>query len=171
MGQEECRRAPNGDEPEIPDTRLEKVTVYVQTLAVPAMRNTDDEAVKRGARLFVQSQCSACHTPRHETGETHPLEPLRGQVIFPYTDLLLHDMGPGLADHRPDGLASGTEWRTPPLWGIGLVETVNRHTMFLHDGRARSIEEAILWHGGEAEGSKNFFMGLTLEQRQALIKF
>ena len=171
LGQEECRQAPDGGEPEIPDTRLEKVTVYVQTLAVPAMRNTEDEAVKRGARLFVQSQCSACHTPRHETGETHPLEPLREQVIFPYTDLLLHDMGPGLADNRPDGLASGTEWRTPPLWGIGLVETVNGHTMFLHDGRARSIEEAILWHGGEAEDSKSFFMGLTLEQRQALVKF
>ena len=153
------------------DTRLNKVTIYTQTLAVPAMRNTEDREVQRGARLFVQSQCSACHTPRHETGHTHPLEPLRGQVIFPYTDLLLHDMGEALADHRPDGQASGTEWRTPPLWGIGLVETVNGHTMFLHDGRARSLEEAILWHGGEAEESKKRFMDLALDARNALIKF
>ncbi len=169
--QQECRQAPNGGTPEIPDSRLEKVTIYTQTLAVPAMRNTDDKTVQEGARLFVSAGCALCHTPRHVTGQTHPLEPLRGQVIFPYTDLLLHDMGEGLADHRPDGLASGTEWRTPPLWGIGLVETVNGHTMFLHDGRARNLEEATLWHGGEAEDSKNNFMGLSLEQRQALIKF
>ena len=169
--QEVCRRTPNGGEPEIPDRRLEKVTIYMQTLAVPAMRDTENEVVQQGARLFVQSQCSVCHTPRHETGDTHPLAPLRGQVVFPYTDLLLHDMGTGLADNRPDGLASGTEWRTPPLWGIGLVETVNGHTMFLHDGRARSIEEAILWHGGEAEGSRDYFMGLTAEERRALIRF
>ena len=92
-------------------------------------------------------------------------------MIFPYTDLLLRDMGSGLADNRPDGQASGSEWRTPPLWGIGLVETVNGHTMFLHDGRARSLEEAILWHGGEAEGSRQLFMELTMEERNALIRF
>ena len=97
--------------------------------------------------------------------------PLRGQTFFPYTDLLLHDMGEGLADNRPDGLATGSEWRTPPLWGIGLVEVVNGHTMFLHDGRARSIEEAILWHGGEAEQSRDNFMGLSSEEREALIRF
>ena len=169
--QEACQEAPGGGEPELTDSRLEKVTVYTQTLAVPAMRDPQDEEVKQGARLFVQSQCAVCHTPRHETGDTHPLLPLRGQVIFPYTDLLLHDMGEGLADHRPDGMATGREWRTPPLWGIGLVETVNGHTMFLHDGRARTLEEAILWHGGEAEESRNRFMELTLEARQALIRF
>ena len=169
--QKSCLEAPNGGQPEIPDSRLEKVTVYVQTLAVPAMRNVEDPIVEQGARLFVQTQCSVCHTPRHETGDFHPVEPLREQVIFPYTDLLLHDMGPGLADNRPDGQATGSEWRTPPLWGIGLVETVNKHTMFLHDGRARSIEEAILWHGGEGEEAKQLFMGLTLEEREALIKF
>ena len=166
-----CRQAPNGGDPEIPDSRLEKVTLYIQTLAVPAMRDTEDQDVQQGARLFVQSQCSVCHAPRHETGDTHPVAPLRGQAVFPYTDLLLHDMGAGLADHRPDGRASGTEWRTPPLWGIGLVETVNGHTMFLHDGRARSIEEAILWHGGEAEESREHFMGLTEQERKALIRF
>ena len=169
--QDECAQAPNGGEPELTEDRLDKVTIYTQTLAVPAMRNTEDEQVKQGARLFVQSQCSACHTPRYETGDTHPLEPMRGQVIYPYTDLLLHDMGEGLADHRPDGLATGSEWRTPPLWGIGLVETVNGHTFFLHDGRARNLEEAILWHGGEAADSRDKFKGLTLEERNALIKF
>jgi CxxC motif-containing protein (DUF1111 family) len=169
--QADCGHAFNGGKPEIPDSRLEKVTIYTQTLAVPAMRNTEDKEVKQGARLFVQSQCSVCHTPQHETGDNHPLEPLRGQIIYPYTDLLLHDMGEGLADNRPDGLASGTEWRTPPLWGIGLVETVNGHTMFLHDGRARNLEEAILWHDGEAKESRKNFMGLTLEERNALIKF
>lgn len=166
-----CAEALDGGTPEIDEERLEKVTIYTQTLAVPAMRNTEDAEVQQGARLFVQSQCSLCHTPRHETGDSHPLEPLRSQVIYPYTDLLLHDMGEGLADHRPDGQASGSEWRTPPLWGIGLVETVNGHTMFLHDGRARNLEEAILWHGGEARESRDNFMGLTLAERNALIKF
>ncbi len=169
--QEECRSAHDGGSPEIPDSRLEKVTIYLQTLAVPAMRNTEDKDVQQGARLFVQSQCAMCHTTRHETSGTYPIEPLRNQVIFPYTDLLLHDMGAGLADNRPDGEASGTEWRTPPLWGIGLVETVNGHTMFLHDGRARSLEEAILWHGGEADESRQHFMSLTAEEREALIRF
>ena len=169
--QEECSNATNGGNPEIPNERLARVTLYVQTVAVPAMRDTEDPTVQRGARLFVQAQCSVCHTPRYETGDTHPVEPLRNQVIFPYTDLLLHDMGPGLADDSPDNLASGSEWRTPPLWGIGLVETVNGHTMFLHDGRARSLEEAILWHGGEAEGSQQLFMELTEVERNALIKF
>ena len=169
--QSACAQAPNGGEPELTEDRLEKVTIYTQTLAVPAMRNTENEEVKQGARLFVQAQCSVCHTPRHETGEDHPLEPLWGQVIYPFTDLLLHDMGDGLADHRPDGLATGAEWRTPPLWGIGLVETVNGHTFFLHDGRARNLEEAILWHDGEAKESRDNFMSLTLEERNALLKF
>ena len=169
--QKACQDSPNGGMPEVPDDRLRKVAIYLQTLAVPAMRNTEDETVQQGARLFVQSQCAACHTTRFETGDTHVIEPLRNQVIFPFTDLLLHDMGPGLADNRPDALASGTEWRTPPLWGIGLVETVNGHTMFLHDGRARSLEEAILWHDGEAAGSRDLFMSLTAEEREALVKF
>ena len=169
--QTSCREAPNGGAPEMPDERLAKVTFYLQTLAVPAMRDVDEPAVQQGARVFVKTGCSSCHTPRHVTPEDYPIVPLRGQTFFPYTDLLLHDMGEGLADNRPDGLASGSEWRTPPLWGIGLVEVVNGHTMFLHDGRARSIEEAILWHGGEAEHSRNNFMGLSREEREALIRF
>ena len=169
--QEACEGAPNGGMPEVSDRRLDRVTIYVQTLAVPALRDPEDETVQQGARLFVQSQCSLCHTPMHTTGPDHPLAPLRDQKIFPFTDLLLHDMGPGLADNRPDGEATGSEWRTPPLWGIGLVETVNGHTMFLHDGRARNLEEAILWHGGEAEESRQRFTRLTKEQRDALIRF
>ena len=169
--QDACAAAPNGGTPEIPDERLAQVEFYVQTLAVPAMRNVDDPRVRRGAELFVQTGCAACHRPRHVTGDDHPVEPLRNQTIFPFTDLLLHDMGEGLADGRPDGLATGREWRTPPLWGIGLVEVVNRHTMFLHDGRARSLEEAILWHGGEGQAARDQFMALTRDERDALLQF
>ena len=169
--QSACIEAPNGGSPEIPDERLAKVTFYVQTLAVPAMRNVDDPQVRDGARLFMQAGCGECHTPRHETSEDYPLRPMRAQVIFPFTDLLLHDMGEGLADNRPDGEATGREWRTPPLWGIGLVETVNGHTMFLHDGRARNLEEAVLWHDGEARQSLDYFVGLSSEERESVIMF
>jgi len=96
---------------------------------------------------------------------------LSNQTIQPFTDLLLHDMGPGLADNRPDFLASGTEWRTPPLWGIGLFKTVNKHTYYLHDGRARNLEEAILWHDGEAANAKNGFMQLKVPERKQLLQF
>ena len=166
-----CRAAPNGGSPEVPDDRLDRVTFYAQTLAVPAMRNADDPAARRGARLFAEAGCAVCHSPRHVTDESHPVRPLRGQIIYPYTDLLLHDMGDGLADGRPEGLASGREWRTPPLWGIGLVKTVNGHTMFLHDGRARNLEEAVLWHGGEAQGARDRFTLLSAEERGDLIRF
>ena len=166
-----CREAPNGGDPEVPDERLAKVTFYLQTLAVPAMRDVDEPEVQQGARLFVTTGCSSCHTPRHETPEDYPIRALADQVFFPFTDLLLHDMGKGLADNRPDGLATGSEWRTPPLWGIGLVEVVNGHTTFLHDGRARNLEEAILWHGGEAEQARDNFMGLSSDEREALIRF
>ena len=169
--QEACATAINGGTPEVPDERLGKVAFYVQTLAVPAMRDFEEPEVEHGARLFVKANCSSCHTPRHVTGESHAAVALRDQVIFPYTDLLLHDMGEGLADNRPDGLATGTEWRTSPLWGIGLVETVNGHTMFLHDGRARNLEEAILWHGGEALESRNQFMEMPKSDRDALLRF
>ena len=169
--QNACNEALNGGSPEIPDERLAKVVFYIQTLAVPAMRDVDDSQVHQGARLFVQVGCASCHTPRHTTGDDHAVEALRNQTIFPYTDLLLHDMGEGLADGRPDGLASGSEWRTPPLWGIGLVDTVNGHTMFLHDGRARNLEEAILWHGGEGQAARDSFMALTQSERELLLRF
>ncbi len=169
--QEVCNQAPHGGAPEIPDDRLAKVVFYIQTLAVPAMRNVDDPTVRQGARLFEDVGCASCHTPRHVTAPDFSVRPLQDQVIFPYTDLLLHDMGEELADNRPDGQATGREWRTPPLWGIGLVQAVNGHTRFLHDGRARNLEEAILWHGGEAAAAREVFKSLSLSQRQALLRF
>jgi CxxC motif-containing protein (DUF1111 family) len=165
-----CAAAPNGGEPEISADLLEKVVFYTQTLAVPARRDLTSSEVKEGANVFAELGCSGCHQPRQETGND-PLAALANQVIFPFTDLLLHDMGPRLADDRPDGEASGTEWRTAPLWGIGLTETVSGHTFFLHDGRARSLEEAILWHGGEAEASVEGFKALSSEQRLQLVAF
>ncbi len=160
------------DDPEISAETLDDTVFYIQTIAVPARREFDSES-RRGQKLFDQAGCSGCHTPMHTTG-VHPTrnEPtLNNQVIFPYTDLLLHDMGDGLADRRPDFLANGREWRTSPLWGIGLTQTTNGHTNFLHDGRARTLEEAILWHSGEAENAKEFFRTLPAEDRSALIKF
>lgn len=168
--QVECAAALDGGNPEIELDLFNAVTFYNSTLAVPARRNLDDPGVIEGAGHFVDLGCASCHTPRHTTGE-HEIAALANQVIFPFTDLLLHDMGAGLADGRPDGLASGTEWRTPPLWGLGLNEVVNGHTFFLHDGRARSFEEAILWHGGEAEASADGFKALSSEQRATLIEF
>ena len=168
--QEACASAPGGGDPEVPDERLQKVAFYNRTLAVPAARDRDDPEVERGAEFFFAASCHLCHTPQFTTGE-HSIGALSGQTIFPYTDLLLHDMGEGLADDRPVFDASGREWRTPPLWGIGLVETVNGHTRFLHDGRARNLAEAILWHGGEAEAAKEYFRNLPAEDREALIAF
>ena len=117
---------------------------------------------ERGRRVFDDLGCKGCHTPR--------LIGPRGPLPV-YSDLLLHDMGPALADNRPEFLADGQEWRTPPLWGIGLIETVNGHSRLLHDGRAASVEDAILWHGGEAGKSKEAYINLTEEERDALVFF
>ena len=168
--QVDCQAAPNGGAPELTDDRLNKVTFYNRTLAVPAMRNLDDPPVAAGAELFRSGGCAVCHTPNYVTGESD-IPALSRQTIYPYTDLLLHDMGDGLADHRPDFRADGREWRTPPLWGLGLIETVNGHTRLLHDGRARNLAEAILWHGGEAAASRESFRILDREEREALIAF
>ena len=165
-----CQKAINGGVPEIPPARLAKVVFYNQTLAVPAMRDVDDPQVRQGAGLFLKAGCAACHTPSHTTGE-HLVPALSGQVIFPYTDMLLHDMGDGLADGRADFLADGREWRTPPLWGIGLIENVNNHTRLLHDGRARNIAEAILWHDGEGLAAREEFRRMSREEREALLRF
>ena len=168
--QVDCQSVPNGGSPEIGEERLGKVVFYQQTLAVPAMRNSDDPQVRKGAELFLKAGCAACHTPSHTTGD-HPVPAISNQVIFPYTDLLLHDMGEGLADGRPDFLASGREWRTPPLWGIGLIQNVNNHTRLLHDGRARGIAEAILWHAGEGLAAREEFRKMSYEEREALLRF
>ena len=164
-----CGAAVGGGEPELDDHKLQRVTFYTRTLAVPARRPAEAD-VRRGGAVFEQAGCSACHTPSMRTGPDEIPE-LAEQPIQPFTDLLLHDMGPGLADGRTDFDASGTEWRTPPLWGIGLVEVVNGHTRFLHDGRARSLEEAVLWHGGEAEASQRRYTSLPAPDRTALLAF
>ena len=157
--------------PEVSDEILDVVTFYVQTLAVPARRNVDDPQVKQGEQLFAKAQCASCHVPTLRTGVLTGVPSVSNQTIHPYTDLLLHDMGPGLADNRPDFHANGREWRTPPLWGIGLVKRVNGHTNFLHDGRARDLMEAILWHGGEAESSRQIVEQMSKIERDALIAF
>ena len=161
----------HGTTPEVSDEILDVVTFYVQTLAVPARRDVDNPQVKQGEQLFAQAQCASCHIPTLRTGVLTGVPSVSNQTIHPYTDMLLHDMGPGLADNRPDFHASGSEWRTPPLWGIGLIRTVNGHTNFLHDGRARNLMEAILWHGGEAKASRQAVEQMSKTERDALIAF
>ncbi|RYZ58421.1 MAG: thiol oxidoreductase [Proteobacteria bacterium] len=150
---------------------LTHTAFYTQTLAVPARNVSSDPKVNQGAELFRNIGCESCHVRRLISGNSHPIESLRNQSFSPFTDLLLHDMGEGLSDHRPDFQATGSEWRTAPLWGIGLTQTVLPGSGFLHDGRARTIEEAILWHGGEASKSQDAFRNLSLDQRTALLNF
>jgi len=165
-----CQNITNGGSPEIPNDDLNKIVIYSRTLAVPARRDWQEQDVLEGKKLFTALACDKCHTPKMQTG-TADITALSNQTIRPYTDLLLHDMGNALADNRPDFLADGNEWRTQPLWGLGLIQTVNNHTFLLHDGRARNIEEAILWHGGEAEKSKEDFKKLSKTDRDKLILF
>ncbi len=169
--QKACLALPNGGTPEVSDEILDNVTFYTRNLAVPARRNVDDPQVLEGKSLFHQANCQACHVPSFTTPADAPEPELANQTIRPYTDLLLHDVGPGLADGRPEFLANGQEWRTPPLWGIGLTEAVNGHTQFLHDGRARNLMEAILWHGGEAAASRDTVLTFDAGQRDALLAF
>jgi CxxC motif-containing protein (DUF1111 family) len=171
VNQPSCAGLPNGGTPEIDDNDLNAVILYARTLAVPKRRNTTDSPVKSGAQFFKALGCVSCHQMNYTTGFAGDIAPLKNQKITPYTDLLLHDMGPGLADNVPDHLASGSEWRTQPLWGLGLISTVNGHTNLLHDGRARSIEEAILWHGGEAQKSVDLYKKLPASQRTLLLKY
>jgi CxxC motif-containing protein (DUF1111 family) len=167
----DCRNAPHGGEPEVSDNLLASVLFYTRNLGVPARRHCDAPQVLKGKGLFHQAGCQSCHTPQFTTAADAAEPELANQLIRPYTDLLLHDMGEGLADKRPEFLASGREWRTPPLWGIGLTETVNGHTQFLHDGRARNLLEAILWHGGEAEAAKQQVLTFNADERSALLAF
>ena len=171
-----CQHAPDGntaihDNAEISDDALNLVSFYASNLAVPARRNVDDETVLRGKQVFYETQCTACHQPKFVTHRLEDQPEQSFQLIWPYTDMLLHDMGAGLADNRPEGRATGREWRTPPLWGIGLTQQVSGHTYFLHDGRARSLLEAILWHGGEAQAQRDRVIDMPPEDRAALIKF
>ena len=194
-------RAADAKGPLLADDDLDLFTKYVSLLAVPPQRHFAGEQptgipapvlvsqpaattaaqvqaeynlqarVARGQTLFEQARCNACHVETLTTGTAHRFAELRGQTIHPYSDLLLHDMGPGLADNFPQGNASGREWRTAPLWGVGLLSSINSTVRYLHDGRARSIEEAILWHGGQGTASRNRFEQLSADDRQSLIDF
>lgn len=166
-----CNDLPNGGSPEVSENILDFVEFYSQHLAVPIRRNSKDEQVKLGQKLFASSGCESCHKTNVKTAKRADLPALSEQTIHPYTDLLLHDMGEGLADNRPEYLANGREWRTAPLWGIGYTKEVNGHTYFLHDGRARNLMEAVLWHGGEAETAKQKVLTLNQKERDALIAF
>lgn len=159
------------DDVELSDSLLLSVEFYVKTLQVPARRNVTNPEVKQGKLLFMNAGCGACHMPTLRTSVNVAFSPLSNQLIHPYTDMLLHDMGDELADNRPDYLATGKEWRTAPLWGIGLTQKVNGHTNFLHDGRARNLMEAILWHGGEALKSRDNVKKMSASERGMLIKF
>lgn len=166
----DCLAMPTGGEVEVSDNILRLVLFYTRNLGVPARRNVDSPQILEGKTLFHRAGCQSCHVPKYTTGDAAEPE-LANQVIRPYTDLLLHDMGEGLADHRPEFEASGSEWRTPPLWGIGMTETISGHSQFLHDGRARNLLEAILWHGGEAEQAKQTVLGFDSDERSALLAF
>ncbi|RYH02614.1 c-type cytochrome [Salipiger sp. IMCC34102] len=171
-----CRDAPHGTDAaqggaEITGAGLDLVTFYSGTLAVPARENTDDPQIVRGQALFHETGCVACHTPSYVTHDLPERPEHAFQLIWPYSDFLLHDMGPDLADGLPAGDASGAEWRTPPLWGLGLVQQVSPEAGFLHDGRARTVTEAILWHGGEGTRAREAFVTLSADDRAALTAF
>lgn len=173
--QSECRSALHGDGDdrgfEIDVEGLDLVTFYSRNLGVPARRDVNDQQVLRGKEVFYTTGCTSCHQPSFVTHRLEDQPEQSFQLIWPYTDMLLHDMGPGLADNRPEARATGSEWRTPPLWGLGLTEQVSGHTYFLHDGRARSLLEAILWHGGEAQSQRDAVVDMSPEDREALIRF
>ena len=172
-----CLDAPNGNSPEFGNVEahqevIDLVVFYSRNLAVPARRDIGDPEVLAGKRLFYETGCISCHRPKFITPRNPPGMPEQSrQLIWPYTDLLLHDMGDGLADGRPEGRADGREWKTPPLWGIGLTKVVNGHTFFLHDGRARNLLEAVLWHGGEAKAQRDEVISMPPEDRRRLIRF
>ncbi|MER9919478.1 MULTISPECIES: di-heme oxidoredictase family protein [unclassified Mesorhizobium] len=172
--EEACLAMPNGVQKrlgpvEAPPPVMDLVTFYSQNLAVPARRDVGAPAVLAGKKLFYEMGCIACHTPKFVTMRGNKAQAF--QLIWPYSDFLLHDMGPGLADGQAVGDATGSEWRTPPLWGIGLTKTVNGNAFFLHDGRARTLTEAILWHGGEGQKARDRFAAANTADRDALIKF
>lgn len=174
--QSACLKAPDGNSPQYDNLEAHQevtdlVTFYAENLAVPARRDHDAPIVLAGKRLFHQSGCTACHRPSHTTRAVPDKPHLSNQRIWPYTDLLLHDMGEGLSDNRPEGVADGREWRTAPLWGIGLTRLVSGKTTYLHDGRARSLLEAILWHGGEAQAARHAVIKMSAEERKQLLSF
>jgi CxxC motif-containing protein (DUF1111 family) len=167
-----CAIQTPGNDPELAFTDWDELELWTRGLAVPVRRNAADPDVMRGEAAFLQAGCGVCHVPTLRSAEKFPALPaLAAQTFHPYTDLLLHDMGEGLADGRPDFAAGPRDWRTPPLWGLGLSATVNGSTAMLHDGRARNATEAILWHGGEAAAAREAFRTLSKAQREALLRF
>jgi CxxC motif-containing protein (DUF1111 family) len=170
----DCRAVPTGaaeGEVEVDDASLDLVAFYSRNLGVPGRRDADDATVLHGKEVFHAAGCPACHQPSFVTHRLEDRPEQSFQLVWPFTDLLLHDMGEGLADHRPEGRATGTEWRTAPLWGIGMTEQVTGVGNYLHDGRARSVLEAVLWHGGEAEASRKAVVALDPADRAALVRF
>jgi CxxC motif-containing protein (DUF1111 family) len=169
--QKECLEAIRNPKPELRPEMWDAITNWTLSLEVPAQRNKNKLEVKRGEQLFAATGCGGCHVPEMRTSKFEPVPALSNKTIRPFTDLLLHDMGPDLADGRPDFKASGSDWRTPPLWGIGLSKQVNASTSFLHDGRARNLTEAIVWHGGEAKTAKDKFVAMPKTERNDLLEF
>lgn len=169
--QTECAKQNHTGIPELKPEMWDNITFWTMLLDAPAPRDQGQPAVSRGKQLFTSTQCTSCHVPELKTGKLEGFPLLSNRKIQPYTDLLLHDMGPGLADGRPDFKAGGADWRTAPLWGIGRSKAVNGSTSFLHDGRARDLSEAILWHGGEAQASRDAFAKLSKQERDELIAF
>lgn len=172
--QPRCLAAPDGNDAdgfEVSEALLASMVDFVASIAVPKRRKPHDPMVLRGQALFDAVGCADCHVARYVTVRNHALPHLASQEIWPYTDLLLHDMGPELADDREDFEATGREWRTPPLWGAGLARAMHARVGFLHDGRARTIEEAVVWHDGEGRASRDRFAALELDDRRALVAF
>jgi CxxC motif-containing protein (DUF1111 family) len=174
--QRACLERPNGvqerlGDVEAPSTVMDLVTFYAENLAVPARRKASFAETLAGKRVFYEAGCTGCHRPKYVTRRDAENKAHAFQLIWPYSDFLLHDMGEGLGDGQAVGAADGREWRTPPLWGIGLTKTVNGHSFFLHDGRARNLTEAILWHGGEAQAARDRFAALEKQDRDALLTF
>lgn len=174
--QTQCLKMPHGAQPrfgpeEVPAKLMDFVTVYSTNLAVPQRRDADDARVLAGKKLFYEANCVACHVPKYVTSRNAKQAEHRFQLIWPYTDMLVHDMGDDLADGVADGEATGREWRTPPLWGIGLTKTVNPTATWLHDGRARTLLEAVLWHGGAGQPARDRVVAMTPEERADLIRF
>ena len=176
INQAECSAAPNGNTArmggfELSAELLNLTTYFNANLAVPHRQNAANDNILFGKQIFYQAGCISCHTPKHITADKSPYKDLHNELIWPYSDFLLHDMGAGLADNRPEGLATGSEWRTPPLWALGASKYLGKHWQLLHDGRARTIQEAVLWHDGEALGAKSNFLNLSATERQALVDF
>jgi len=169
--QQSCKAMIPGDKVELRDAMFDDITFWVTTLDAPEQRNAALPAVKRGEQLFAAAKCAACHVPELRTSEFPALPQLSNRSFRPYADMLIHDMGPGLADGRPDFQATGRDWRTAPLWGIGLSKQVNGSANLLHDGRARNVMEAILWHGGEAQAARDYFARLKKDERDDLLAF